>query len=130
MKLIRLHEGFVDNIKNAMGLSNFKKLQDPNRFPTNKNMPERSGNQDTPLTPRQRRFFNAPLGGTTGKTGYGEIDNEESKHAKDSSVGDDTKDSSLEYPQDQNELGKELAKKARQKFGHLAVSGPRPRLKL
>lgn len=128
MKLTQLHEGFVDDIKNAMGLSNFKKLQDPNRFPTNKNMPQRSGNQDTPLTPRQRKFFNSPIGGTTGKTGYGEID-DKSKHAKDSSV-DDEECSSLDYPQDKNELDKELEKKARQRFGHLTISGQRPRLKL
>lgn len=129
MKLAYLYEDLENNVKNAIGLRYIKKLADPNRLGAlhDKNN-NRSGNQDTPMTPRQRRFFNAPLGGMAGKSGYGEVDDEESRHAKDSTVSD--KISSLDYPKDKNEVDKEIEKKARKEFGHLAVAGPKPRLKL
>ena len=133
MKLKFLHENLEDNVKKQLGLAYFKKLEDPNRLSAldrlNQNQPERSGNQDTPLTPRLRRFFNAPTGGTVGKTGFSDNDDVESKHSRDSSLDDD-KISSLEYPKDEDELEKEIALKARKEFGHLAVAGAKPRLQL
>lgn len=127
MKLKFLYENLEDEIKRQMGLAYFKKLEDPNRFPTNKDMPQRSGNQDTPMKPRHRRFFNAPLGCTQGKTGYQDVDDVESRHARDSAL-DDEKVSSLEYPKDQDEFEKTIEKKARKEFGHIAVAGSHPRL--
>jgi hypothetical protein len=133
MKLKFLHESLEDNIKKQLGLAYFKKLEDPNRLSSldrlNQNQPERSGNQDTPLTPRLRRFFNAPTGATVGKIGFQDNDDAESKHARDSSL-DDEKVSSLDYPKDEDELEKEISVRARKEFGYLAVAGAKPHLQL
>ena len=133
MKLKFLHEDLEDNIKKQLGLAYFKKLEDPNRLSAldgkNQNQPERSGNQDTPLTPRLRRFFNAPTGATQGKIGFQDNDDVESKHSRDSSLDDD-KISSLEYPKDEDDLEKEIVLKARKEFGHLAVAGAKPHQQL
>jgi len=49
----------------------FLKQQDPNRPElTGQPLSSRSGNQDTPLKPEHRKFFNAPSPGTAGKIGY------------------------------------------------------------
>ena len=124
MKLTILYEGLVDNIKNSMGLSFFKKLEDPNRVPDNEEMPERSGNQDTPLTPRQRRFFNAPLGATVGKSGYQDNDDAESRRPR------DIENKTQNWPKDADETEKEIEQRAQKEFGHLAVAGAKPRLRL
>jgi hypothetical protein len=133
MKLKFLHEDLEDNVKKQLGLAYFKKLEDPNRLSAldrlNQNQPERSGNQDTPLTPRLRKFFNAPTGATQGKIGFQDNDDAESRHARDNSL-DDEKISSLDYPKDEDELEKEIALKARKEFGHLAVAGAKPHLQL
>ncbi len=42
------------------------KQQDPGRPPTNAEpMPQRSGNQNTPMKPRHQKFFNAPKDGAS-----------------------------------------------------------------
>lgn len=134
MKLKFLHEDLEDNVKKQLGLAFFKKLEDPNRLSAldrlNQNQPERSGNQDTPLTPRLRRYFNAPNGATQGKIGFQDNDDVESKHARDSALNADEKTSSLNYPKDEDELEKEISLKARKEFGHIAVAGAKPRLQL
>lgn len=124
MKLTTLYEGLVDNIKNSMGLAFFKKLEDPNRVPDNKDMPERSGNQDTPLKTRHRKFFNAPIGATIGKSGYQDNDDAESRRPR------DIEDKTQNWPKDSNETDQEIEKLARKEFGHLAVAGAKPRLRL
>lgn len=133
MKLKFLHEDLEDNVKKQLGLAFFKKMEDPNRLSAldrlNQNQPERSGNQDTPMKPRHRRFFNAPLGATQGKIGFQDNDDAESRHARDSAL-DDEKISQLDYPKDEDELEKEISLKARKEFGHLAVAGAKPRLQL
>jgi hypothetical protein len=73
VKLVSLESAEPEDIMQGMGLRYFKKMQDPARSSTaSKRMqPIRSGNQDTPLKPRHRVFFNAPLGATQGKIGQG-----------------------------------------------------------
>jgi hypothetical protein len=74
MKLSYLYEDDgVSKIMQGMGLRYFKRMQDPTRssFYGRSKYPTRSGSQDTPLKPRHRRYFNAPLGAIQGKIGYG-----------------------------------------------------------
>jgi hypothetical protein len=73
MKLELLSEATPKELMNAIGLRYFKKLQDPMRTDKAQKrfQPARSGNQDTPLKPRHRFYFNAPIGATQGKIGYG-----------------------------------------------------------
>ena len=73
MKLSCLYESNSPaDVMRGMGLRYFKKLQDPARssFYGRKNFPIRSGSQDTPLKPRHRLYFNAPIGATQGKIGF------------------------------------------------------------
>ena len=66
----------LKRMKSSIGQYYFKKIQDPN-YPelsddgTKGPLPYRSGNQDTPMKPRHRKYFNAPLGATQGKIGWG-----------------------------------------------------------
>lgn len=73
MRLTALFESTAGDLKQAMGLRYFKRMQDPLRSYSaqKKLLPQRSGNQDTPLKPRHRRYFNAPIGAVQGKIGYG-----------------------------------------------------------
>ena len=127
MKLSYLFEdSLADKIKTAMGLRFFKKMQDPERpeklgTAGNKMLPARSGNQDTPLTPRLRRFFNAPNGATQGKVGFGEpgVTNTRPKPIDDNGE--------LDYPIDKTEQDKEIEKAVRRAYGKNAVAGQKPR---
>jgi hypothetical protein len=113
-----------------MGRAYFKKLQDPERpeklgTSGHKMLPSRSGQQDTPLSPRHRRYFNAPIGGVLSKSGYGDQDDYESRRPRQATAGEPQPE--LDYPIEQSELDKEIEKRARKKFGHLAVAGQRPK---
>lgn len=117
----------------AIGTKQFKKWQDPNR-PENtgrgegmhgtKAMPDRSGNQDTPLNPRLRKFMNAPTGATQGKIGYGPVDNTASRRPRPAMVGDDE---SMNDPMDPDADREAVQKKARCVFGKDALHGQLPR---
>lgn len=126
MKLILIAESdpLEAQLMKAIGTKPFKKWQDPNR-PENtgrgegmhgtKAMPDRSGNQDTPLNPKLRKFMNAPTGATQGKIGYGEVDDVASRRPRPGMVGDDE---STNDPQDPNDLGHtSVQKRARTVFG-------------
>jgi len=70
--------GFIKKLRDSIGQYYVAKSNDPN-YPEITNNPimwpdlhYRSGNQDTPLKPRHRKYFNAPLGATQGKIGFGE----------------------------------------------------------
>lgn len=107
----------------SMAPRQWKKQQDPNypeHINSNPQQPLRSGNQDTPLTPRQRRFFNAPTGATQGKSGFGDVDDWESRRPHPV----DNKD---EYPIDQDAEQIVVQKKARSVFGKDAQHGQAPR---
>lgn len=87
MKLNLLHENCIEDLlANSIGINNAKKLKDPGRpekiGDANKELPARSGNQDTPLKPRHRKYFNSPLGSTQGKISFGEIERSDEKRAK------------------------------------------------
>ncbi len=70
-------DSVLKNLKSSIGQYYFHKIQDPN-YPelsddgTKGQLPYRSGNQDTPLKPRHRKYFNAPLGAMQGKIGWGQ----------------------------------------------------------
>lgn len=131
MKLILIAEAnpLEAQLMKAIGTKQFKKWQDPGR-PENTGrggahgttaMPYRTGNQDTPLNPRLRRFFNAPNGATQGKSGYGEVDDVASRRPHPAKVGEE--DPSL----DQDEMHDEIEKKARTVFGKDAAHEQLPR---
>ena len=134
MKLILIAESdpLDAMLMKAIGTKQFKKWQDPNR-PENtgrgegmhgtKAMPDRSGNQDTPINPRLRRFMNAPTGATQGKIGYGEVNNTASKRPHLAQVdGEETND-----PMDPD-LDREIVqKKARTVFGKDALNAQLPK---
>lgn len=70
MNLSVLHEYAplkVDGLSGVFGKL-LKKQQDPNRPPSNKDMPQRSGNQNTAIAdPRHRDYFNtSPDGASLG----------------------------------------------------------------
>lgn len=73
MRLTALFESTAGDLKQALGLRYFKRQQDPLRsIPAQqKNLPYRSGIQDTPLKRRHRLYFNAPIGAVQGKIGRG-----------------------------------------------------------
>jgi hypothetical protein len=54
----------------AMGLRYFKRTIGTDPKVHKKEYPQRSGQQDTPLKPRHRLYFNAPIGATQGKIGF------------------------------------------------------------
>ena len=86
MKLSLLYEDepLASKLMNAMsgpsgsphGGSWFKKQQDPLNpeanlaGPSKKFLPSRSGNQDTPMKGRHRRYFNSPASGKSSKPGF------------------------------------------------------------
>lgn len=135
MKLILIVESdpLEAQLIKAIGTKQFKKWQDPNR-PENtgrgegmhgtKAMPSRSGNQDTPLNPRLRKFMNAPTGATQGKIGYGEVDDMASRRPHLAQVdGEETND-----PQDPNDLEHtSVQKRARTVFGKDALNAQLPK---
>lgn len=101
----------------------WKKQQDPNypeHINSNPMQPLRTGNQDTPLTPRTRKFFNAPTGATQGKTSFGDVDDWESRRP--APIGKED-----EYPLDQGPEEKIIQKRARSTFGKDAQHGQAPR---
>ena len=109
-----------------MGLRYFKKGQNPARPEKSGHsgsiqLPFRTGQQDTPLKPRHRRYFNAPIGATQGKTGWGDIDDAESRRARPARIDGPPKQ--LEYPIDKSLEHQEVEKKARRAFGKQAVHG-------
>lgn len=125
MKLSCLHENLEDNIKQAMGLAYFKKMADPNRpekmGDANSMLPGRSGNQDTPLKPRHRRFFNAPTGGGPTKAGYGDQDDFESRRPRENMMGEPEPDK--DYPLDKSLEDEAIEKQARKTYGKQAQAG-------
>jgi hypothetical protein len=130
LNLIYEAESLIDLIKDRMGRAYFKKLQDPNRpeklgHSGNVILPFRTGNQDTPMSPRHRRFFNAPLGATQGKIGWGDPDDYESRRTRSNTGGEPQPE--VDWPVEQGPVDVELQKKARKAFGHLAVAGQRPK---
>lgn len=101
----------------------WKKQQDPNypeHIDSNKMQPLRTGNQDTPLNPRLRKFFNAPTGATQGKSGFGDVDDWESRRPAPIDKED-------EYPLDKDPEQQKVEKKARSVFGKDAQHGQAPR---
>jgi hypothetical protein len=69
-------DSVLKNLRSSIGQYYSYKIQDPN-YPELSNdgngpLPYRSGNQDTPMKPRHRKYFNAPLGATQGKIGWGQ----------------------------------------------------------
>lgn len=131
MLLKLLVEAAPEDIIQGLGLkAAFKRMQDPNNpektgHSGNKDMPARSGNQDTPMNPKHRRFFNAPLGATQGKIGFGDVDDAESRRALpigNSPVQD-------EYPiEEPDELQGTIQRKARSVFGKDAAHGQPPKI--
>ncbi|MDP1712589.1 MAG: hypothetical protein Q8K86_09040 [Candidatus Nanopelagicaceae bacterium] len=74
---IQAAAGSIGSKLGPMTQNLFKKQSDPNYPELNDDgtkgpLPYRSGNQDTPMKPRHRKYFNAPLGATQGKIGWGE----------------------------------------------------------
>lgn len=133
MKLILIAESdpLDAQLIKAIGTKPFKKWQDPNRLvgtagiQGTKAQPSRSGNQDTPLNPRLRKFMNAPTGATQGKIGYGPVDDVASRRPRPAMVGDDE---SMNDPQDPNDLDlTAVQKRARTTFGKDAAHGQLPR---
>ena len=131
MRLTILFEAspFETALINATGKYHFKKLQDPGRpeklgTSGHKMLPMRSGQQDTPLTPRLRRYFNAPTGAQQGKIGYQDVDDAESRRPRPVQVGDQGE---LDYPIEKSLDQQEIEKKARKAFGHLSQHGGRIR---
>lgn len=101
----------------------WKKQQDPNypeHIDSNPMQPLRTGNQDTPLKPRHRKFFNAPTGTTQGKIGFGDVDDAESRRPAPAGQED-------EWPLDQDEEQQKIQSKARSVFGKDAQHGQAPR---
>lgn len=131
MLLKLLIEAAPEDLIQGLGLkAAFKRMQDPNNPEKtgnsgNKSLPARSGNQDTPLTPRLRKFFNAPQGATQGKIGFGDVDDAESRRALpigNSPVQD-------EYPIEQPDmLQNKVQKKARSVFGKDVSHGQPPKI--
>ena len=74
MRLSMLYEYAPLKMAGLPGVFNklFKKQQDPGRPPSNVNMPARSGNQNTPMKPRHKKFFNAPRDGASLESGQTE----------------------------------------------------------
>lgn len=137
MKLILIAESdpLEAQLMKAIGTKQFKKWQDINR-PENtgrgegahgtKAMPDRSGNQDTPLVPKLRKYMNAPTGATQGKIGYGEVDDVASRRPRPAMVGDDE---SMNDPQDPADLERTaVQKRARTVFGKDAAHEQLPRV--
>jgi hypothetical protein len=132
MKLIMIVESdpLDAQLMQAIGTKPFKKWQDPNRqigtagIQGTKAYPGRSGNQDTPLTPRLRKFMNAPTGATQGKIGYGPVDNAASRRPRPAMVGDDE---STNDPMDPDADREIVQKKARTVFGKDALNAQLPR---
>ncbi len=113
---------FADEAMQKLGLSYFKKQQDPLRRSELKAMhdqyPTRSGNQNTPMSSRHKQFFNAP--GSAEKTSYGEVEISNSRHA--------TKNVEDDYPKDKTASDKEAEKKIRNKYGRIARPGYKNKL--
>ncbi len=106
----------------TMAPRQWKKQQDPNypeHIDSNPMQPLRTGNQDTPLTPRLRKFFNAPTGATQGKSGFGDVDDAESRRAMPAGAED-------ESPIDFDKEQVIVQKKARSVFGKDAQHGKGP----
>jgi hypothetical protein len=132
MKLTLISESdpLEAQLMQAIGSKPFKRWQDPNRQKGTEGtqgtaaMPMRSGNQDTPLTPRLRKYMNAPTGATQGKTGYGPVDNAASRRPHLAQVdGEETND-----PQDPNDLDQtSVQKKMRTRFGRDALNAQLPK---
>lgn len=135
MKLIMIVESdpLEAQLMKAIGTKQFKKWQDPNS-PENtgrgegahgtRNMPDRSGNQDTPLTPRLRKYMNAPTGATQGKIGYGPVDDVASRRPRPAMVGDDE---SMNDPMEPDVDREVVQSKMRTRFGRDAAHGQLPR---
>lgn len=133
MKLILIAESdpLDAQLMKAIGTKPFKKWQDPNRQKGTEGTqgtaayPMRSGNQDTPLNPRLRKYMNAPTGATQGKIGYGPVDDVASRRPRPAMVGDDE---SMNDPQDPDDLDRtSVQKRARTVFGKDAAHGQLPR---
>lgn len=133
MKLIMLVESdpLDAQLMKAIGTKPFKKWQDPNRqigtagIQGTKPYPGRSGNQDTPLNPRLRKYMNAPTGATQGKIGYGPVDDTASRRPRPAMVGDDE---SMNDPMDQDLDRTAVQKRARTVFGKDAAHEQLPRV--
>lgn len=127
MRLALLYEDLEDDLKRAIGLNVFKKQQDPNHPSTQLSaqavQPQRSGSQDTPMNPRHRKFFNAPLGPKG--VGYGDQDDFESRRAKQNTLGEPQPE--LDYPVDKTPEDEEIERKARRVFGREVQAGQPPR---
>lgn len=113
---------FADEAMQKLGLAYFKKQQDPFRRSELKAMhdkyPQRSGNQNTPMSQRHKEFFNAP--GSAEKTSYGEVEVSNSRHAIKSSEDD--------YPKDKTETDKKAERITRTRYGKLARPGYKNKL--
>lgn len=71
MKLSLLHESWPNGLLNSTGVKLFFIKSAARNGEKKKLYPTRSGTQDTPLKPRHRKYFNAPLGAVQGKVGHG-----------------------------------------------------------
>jgi hypothetical protein len=115
-------EDFVDSIIQKLNVSVFKKQLDPLRRSELKAMsnayPERSGNQNTPLSNRNRLFFNSP--NSNDKGGYAPIDDVESRHA--------LKNSEDDYPIDKTNNHIDNEKSVRKQFKSIKSLGYKNRL--
>lgn len=133
MKLILIAESdpLEAQLMQAIGTKPFKRWQDPNRLSGTegtqgtKAMPMRSGNQDTPLTPKLRKYMNAPTGATQGKIGYGEVDDVASRRPRPGMVGDDE---SMNDPMEPDDDRTAVQKRARTAFGKDAAHEQLPRV--
>jgi hypothetical protein len=133
MKLILIAESdpLDAQLMKAIGSKPFKKWQDPNRMVGSagtqgtKAYPSRSGNQDTPLNPRLRKYMNAPTGATQGKIGYGPVDDTASRRPRPAMVGDDE---SMNDPMDPDADRTAVQKRARTVFGKDAAHEQLPRV--
>ncbi len=67
MRLSLLYEYAPLNLNGLPGLYGklFKKQANPGLPASNAVMPQRSGNQNTPMKPRHQEFFNAPVNGAS-----------------------------------------------------------------
>ncbi len=117
MKLLSLLENLriADLISNQANTYFYKKAADPNRpelsgHSGNKMLPSRSGNQNTPMKPRHRKFFNAPTGSLESKTSRrGEVDDYGSRRPRDI---DPDNTYPKEYGPGEHEFEDELADRA------------------
>jgi len=127
MKLILIFEANLgDLLRSKIGKRYFLRQSDP-FHPSKANQsalkayPQRSGNQDTPLTPRLRKYFNAP-NDVSSKTSKGEVSNSSSKRPKTIN-----KKSETDYPLDKTPQDEEMENNIVKNFGHQAISGQKPR---